>query len=201
MALTHGRNIEVFAFLAPLVLAKPFAEQLGMTKPVAFRVEETSPSFSIIAVAALAIATAGWAVTKSHLAYHHYRFLEAQTPIAAVDVLERRPALRIFSTAPFGGYLISRNIKTFIDGRAELYGEKFVLDYFDAVEAKNVDTLLQLLDTYRIDATLLNATSPAAQVLDHIGGWKRLYTDDIAVIHVREERPKTELSSAAHAPN
>ena len=30
MALCHIRNIEVFAFLAPLVLAKPIAEQWGM---------------------------------------------------------------------------------------------------------------------------------------------------------------------------
>ena len=34
-------------------------------------------------------------------------------------------------------------------------------------------------------ATLLVTDSPAAQVLDHIKGWKRLYGDDIAVIHVR----------------
>ena len=27
MALTHVRNIEIFAFLAPLVVAKPFAKQ------------------------------------------------------------------------------------------------------------------------------------------------------------------------------
>ncbi|MGH6715922.1 MAG: hypothetical protein ACREDC_07015, partial [Bradyrhizobium sp.] len=83
---------------------------------------------------------------------------------------------------------ISRGIKPFIDGRAELYGEKFVMEFFDAVEARNVDDLLRMLDHYRIDATLLVATSPAAQVLDHIPGWKRIYADKVAVIFVRTNR-------------
>jgi hypothetical protein len=41
-----------------------------------------------------------------------------------------------------------------------VYGEKFVVDYFDATEARNVGDFLALLDTYRIDATLPNTTSP-----------------------------------------
>jgi hypothetical protein len=115
-------------------------------------------------------------------------------------VLKQRQAQRIFSTAPFGGYLLSRDIKTFIDGRAELYGEQFVIDYFDAVEAKDVDLLLRLLETYRIDATLLNPTLPATKLLDHLPGWKRLYADDIAVIHVRDDRPRTTPSPAPESP-
>ena len=65
------------------------------------------------------------------------------------------------------------------------------MDYFDAVEAKDVETLLHLLEPYQIDATLLNPTLPATKVLDHLAGWKRLYADDIAVIHVRDGRPRT----------
>ena len=58
-------------------------------------------------------------------------------PAAAVDVLKQRHAQRIFSTAPFGGYLVSRDVKSFIDGRAELYGEKFVMDYFAGMDAND----------------------------------------------------------------
>jgi hypothetical protein len=71
------------------------------------------------------------------------------------------------------------------------------MEYFDAVEAKDVDTLLRLLDTYRIDATLLNPTLPAAKVLDHLAGWKRLYADDIAVIHVRDDQVKTDPATGS----
>lgn len=201
MALSHARNIEVFAFLAPLVLAKPFAEQMGMVQPDAAPAREIQSRPHIVMLAALAVAVAGWASTKSFIAHHPFSFIESQTPAAAVDVLKQRQAQRIFSTAPFGGYLLSRDIKTFIDGRAELYGEQFVLDYFDAVEAKDVDLLLRLLETYKIDATLLNPTLPATKLLDHLPGWKRLYADDIAVIHVRDERPGTASSAAPPSPH
>ena len=46
-----------------------------------------------------------------------------------------------------------------------------------------------MLDEYRIDATLLAPESPAARLLDHMQGWKRLYADDTAVIHVRTDQP------------
>jgi hypothetical protein len=188
MALAHARNIEIFAFILPLVLAKPFAEQLGTLLTGTAPAREGQPRFHVVMFAALAITVAGWATTRAFVANHPFSFLEVQTPVAAVDVLQKRHAQRIFSTAPFGGYLLSRDIKAFIDGRAELYGEKFVLDYFDAVMAKDVETLLRLLDTYRIDATLLTPDLPATKVLDHIPGWKRLYTDSIAVIHVRDDQ-------------
>ncbi|MCP3369807.1 hypothetical protein [Bradyrhizobium cajani] len=188
-ALNHVRNIEAFAMLTPLVLAKPFADHWGVTRTVAFRAAESRPSLALTAIAALAIVAAGWSITRSYATPSRYAFIGNHSPAAAVDLLERRHAERIFSTAPIGGYLISRNVKAFIDGRAELYGERFVLDYFDAIEGKNVDTLLRLLETYRIDATLLNTTVPASRIMDHLPGWKRLYADDIVVVHVRDDAP------------
>jgi hypothetical protein len=82
--------------------------------------------------------------------------------------------------------LISRNVPVFVDGRAELYGERFVMDFFKATEGKKPELLPRLLEEYKIDATLLGADMPGVQFLDHIKGWKRLYSDDIAVIHVRD---------------
>jgi len=118
-----------------------------------------------------------------------------------VDVLQQRGAQRVFSTAPFGGYMVTRDMKVFIDGRAELYGEKFVLDYFDALEARNVGQMLDLLDKYRIDSTLLDATSPMGYALDHVKGWKRLYKDDVAVIHVRSDEAKSSALPATESRN
>jgi hypothetical protein len=201
MALSHARNIEIFAFMVPLVLAKPVAEHLGTIGPAIVPSRAMQSRSHVIMLAALGVAVAGWASTKAFVAYHPFTFSESQTPVAAVDVLKKRQAQRIFSTSPFGGYLVFRDIKAFIDGRAELYGEKFVMDYFDAVTAKDVDTLLRLLDTYQIDATLLNPTLPATKVLDHLPGWKRLYADDIAVIHIRDGQSRATVSSAPELPH
>lgn len=188
MALAHSRNQEIFAFIVPLVLAKPFAEQLGTLLTGTGPAKEGQPRLQLVMVAALGIVIAATVATRAFVAQHTFSFLEVQMPVAAVDALQKRHAQRIFSTAPFGGYLVSRDIKSFIDGRAELYGEKFVIDYFDAVTAKDVETLLRLLDTYQIDAILLTPDMPATKVLDHIAGWKRVYADNIAVIHVRDDQ-------------
>ena len=75
----------------------------------------------------------------------------------------------------------------FIDGRAELYGEQFVLAFDGAVRLKDVDQLLDLLKKYEIDAVLLRPSTPAAKLLDHIGGWQRAYADELAVLHVRTD--------------
>jgi hypothetical protein len=137
-----------------------------------------------------AIAVGGWASTLSYVAHHQFAFASTQAPAAAVDILKKRQAKRIFNAYEFGGYLIARDVPTFIDGRAELYGEKFIMDYYTATGGPSVDGLLPLLDEYRIDATLLTPASPAAKLLDHVRGWQRLYADSTAVIHVRTEGAK-----------
>ncbi|MEK9283868.1 MULTISPECIES: hypothetical protein [unclassified Bradyrhizobium] len=185
MALTHVRNIEAFAFLVPLVLAKPLGEQSPRSRPDSL-IGETRPARYVTVTGALMIVGAAWTSTSIYMSHHRFNFTMRQTPVAAVDLLEQRKAQRIFNAYQFGGYLISRDIPVFVDGRAELYGERFVMDFFKAVEVKKLDNLTRLLDEYKIDATLLVADAPAAQVLDHIKGWKRLYADDIAVIHVRD---------------
>jgi len=196
MALTHVRSIEAFAFLVPLVLAKALG---GPTTPVETNGHggETWPARYFSAIGALMIVAAAWTSTSIYMAHHRFTFTTTQTPAAAVDLLQERKAQRIFNAYQFGGYLISRDIPVFVDGRAELYGETFVMDFFKAVEAKKLDNLTRLLEDYRIDATLMVADAPAAQVLDHIKGWKRLYADDVAVIHVRDDRPDAARAPAA----
>jgi hypothetical protein len=185
MALTHVRSIEAFAFLTPLVLAKPFATRQGSDDPVTtWAVEFWSLPFvrGLTMVALLGCLSAS---TVSYANHHEFVFTTQQTPAAALDAIERRGAKRIFNAYSFGGYMIWRDIPPFIDGRAELYGEKLVLTYFNAVEGKKIDELFKMLDEYGIEATLLVAGSPAALILDQAQGWQRLYADENAVVHVR----------------
>jgi hypothetical protein len=84
-----------------------------------------------------------------------------------------------------GGYLDFVGMAPFIDGRTELYGEAFVVRYHRAVSLENLPDFLQLLDEYRIEATLLMPATPAAALLDRLPDWRRVYADDIAVVHAR----------------
>jgi hypothetical protein len=85
----------------------------------------------------------------------------------------------------FGGYMVRAGLRPFIDGRTELYGAAFTSRHFRAVTLADLPDFLKLLDEYRIAATLLSPETPAVALLDRLPGWKRLYADDIAVVHVR----------------
>ncbi|MCP3369809.1 hypothetical protein [Bradyrhizobium cajani] len=183
-ALTHVRSVDAFAFLVPLVLAKPLGEMFPRA-PTDAPGADRWPARHVTALGALMIVAASWTSTVLHMGHHRFAFTMTHTPVAAVDLLEQRKPQRIFNAYQFGGYLISRNIPVFIDGRAELYGEKFVMDFFKATEGKKPELLPRLLDEYKIDATLLVADAPGPQILDQLRGWKRIHTDDVAVIHVR----------------
>ncbi|WFU71760.1 hypothetical protein [Bradyrhizobium sp. CB2312] len=191
-ALSHVRSIEAFAFLVPLVLAKPLGEMFPRPQLETVGVD-LWPARYVTALGALMIVAASWTTTALYMGHHRFTFTMTQTPVAAADLIEKLGAKRIFNAYQFGGYLISRGIPVYVDGRAELYGEKFVMDFFKATEGKKPALLPRLLDEYEIDATILVADAPGPEILDQLKGWKRVYADDIAVVHVRDD-------SAAAAP-
>jgi len=182
MALSHIRNIEIFAFLAPIVAVSPVARHFAVHPDVG------QPRLRIIQLLT-AIVFTGF-VTTLLAAGRGYAPPADQTPDAAIDALRNAGVSRTLNDLPFGGYMIWRGVPVFIDGRAELYGEKFGLAYYDALQLKSVDELLELLKTYRIDSALLSPSTPAASLLSHLGGWKRVYADAnaIAYVHSVEEQ-------------
>ena len=178
MALSHVRNVEIFALLAPLVVLTPLSSQFALQgagfSRKAFPAVSAAMLVAIVAVSSWAFAAIRPPVPAAN-----------QAPAAAVEVLKQHGARRILNDLPFAGYLISRGIPVFVDGRAELYGEAFVMDYYRAMQLKDVDVLLELLRRYDIDAVVLTPATPAARFMDHAAGWKRIYADDTAVIHMR----------------
>jgi hypothetical protein len=176
MALSHVRNLEIFALLLPLVVLAPVASQFAL-QPGRFK--------GMTAPAALAVLLAVGASTWALAAGSAFAPPIVQSPAAAVDALQALHPKRVLNDLPFGGYMISRNMPVFIDGRAELYGETFEMAYYRALQLKDVNGLLEILKTWDIDAVLLTPATPAVGLLDHIGGWQRVYSDRNAVLHVR----------------
>jgi hypothetical protein len=48
------------------------------------------------------------------------------------------------------------------------------------------ENFFRLLQEYKIEATLMRTQSAANILLDHMDGWQKVYTDDIATVHVRK---------------
>jgi hypothetical protein len=178
MALSHVRNAEMFALLLPIVLLTPVSSQFALQPAPATRM--TVPW----APAAMLVVMLG-AATWAFAAKAAFAPPEVQSHAAAVDAMMAHHPRRILNDLPFGGYLIWRHIPVFVDGRAELYGEAFEMAYYRALQLRDVDKFLDILKTYDIDAVLLTPSTPAVGLLDHIGGWQRVYSDSNAVLHVR----------------
>lgn len=184
MALSHVRSIEIFALLAPLVLAKPLSARFGRT-------DGAPVSGSAVGIAAVLVVVS--AATWAFAAHYTFTPMRTSTPVKAVELLKERKAQRILHNAGFGGYLITQNIPVFFDGRGELYGSEFLVKTFDALALKNMDLLLNLLESYRIDATLLTPSTPAVGLMDRLDGWKRIYADDLSVVHVRTSAAQSDV--------
>jgi hypothetical protein len=179
MALSHVRNVEVFGLLMPLAVLEPLASQFSL--PLA-RLARTSLPVAAAAALVAVLGVSTWAFAANA----RFSPPAIQSPAAAVDVLKDRNPRRVLNDLPFGGYLISRGLPVFIDGRAELYGEQFEMAYYRALQLKDVNVLLDLLKNYDIDAVLLTPVTPAASLLDHLDGWRRVYADETAVLHIRK---------------
>ncbi len=53
------------------------------------------------------------------------------------------------------------------------------------MQLKDVNELLDMLSKWDIDAVLLTPQTPAVGLLDRTSGWRRVYADQNAVLHVR----------------
>jgi hypothetical protein len=119
-----------------------------------------------------------------------YQPQQSVTPVKAVEALKASGAKHVLNSYGFGGYLIASGVAPFIDGRTELYGGDFVERHHNALMLRNVEAFFQLLKYHHIDATLLQPGTPAIGLLDRMPGWKRIYADNIAVLHVRVATPQ-----------
>ena len=124
--------------------------------------------------------------TVAYASVHRFEPHSHGAPVAAVAALKKLNVERVFNDYDFGGYLIVSGVAPFIDGRTELYGEKFFVDHNAASGLMEPENLFRLLEQYRIEATLMRTQSAATKLLDHIDGWQKVYADDIATIHVRK---------------
>lgn len=184
MALASARNATVLALLSPIVLVAPLAARFGgavVPSPNGARLR------SLVALAALVpiIAMTTFVIVAS-------RYAPPSGIAPAVAALKERGVSRVLNDYDFGGYLIWAGVPVAIDGRTELYGERFMVELDRAMTLKSPDALFDVLKLHRIDATLLWRRTPAAQLLDHVDGWKKVFADDNVVAHVRD-------SSARHS--
>jgi hypothetical protein len=115
-------------------------------------------------------------------------FYSGQAPITALshvpDAILRRPG---FNQYDLGGYLIFMGVRPFIDGRADMYGDAFMTNYTRIVYNQDRSALQQTFAKYGVVWTLFAADNAFNALLDQLPGWRILYQDKFAVVHVRSD--------------
>ena len=110
----------------------------------------------------------------------------ADSPVAPVSALAHVPpalaAEPVFNAYNFGGYLIYSHIRPFVDGRAELYSDLFMHQYFAIMHPERAALEAAFRD-HGIRWTILAPDDPVIGLLDALPHWCRIYADDVAVVH------------------
>ncbi len=175
LALQHSRHQMIAGIVGALALAEPFGR--GIAAPAA------RPARTWLAAAAVAVL----ALTAFRLVVPVGRVNDRMSPVAALDHVP--PALAaqpVFNDYGFGGYLIFKGVRPFIDGRADLYGDDFLTAY-GAASSGAPAPFQTLANQYGFRWSILTRDSAAAAMLDHLPGWHRMFEDGVAVVHVRDD--------------
>jgi hypothetical protein len=189
MALLYGRNFAVFAVAAAPVMSFWMDDALRARgwalrpRPVTARRVRLNWALVIVVWAGVLLYVVG-AVWPARVIREAQRaFLPMD---AAAWLREQAPSGNLFNSYNWGGYLMFAvpDQPVFIDGRTDLYGE-FVRQYVQIANA--VGRWRALMDDYEIEVALVEANSGLDAALRREPGWRLVYADDLAVIHIREE--------------
>jgi len=192
LALKHSRHADLLAVLGPVLLARPIGEQWfdqGVQQAGASLLDKwfhrlalpASPAAIGMIIAVLA------AVSLMAVLSDALRPRAAFAPEKALHALHASTVTgRGLNQYEFGGFLIFSGVPTFIDGRVDLFGDRFLTTYINSLNLTGRgDSLTDLLTQHDIQWTLLAPGLPAVRLLDELPGWRRLYSDRIAVLHIR----------------
>lgn len=178
-ALQHVRNEVIIGLIAALLVAEPLARQM---RTRAFRPAGGPATLGFeLAIGAPAALALALLLALNPISRGDDRVTPGAALAQVPPALQAQPVLNEYS---FGGYLIFRGLKPLIDGRTDMYGGAFLRTYVAAARAES-GPLQDLLSRYAIAWTLLPPDSPVVAVLDASPGWRRLYADPVAVVHVR----------------
>jgi hypothetical protein len=115
--------------------------------------------------------------------------IRGNSGVVPLTALARVPAaLRarpVFNDYSFGGWLVYKGVRPFMDGRSDMYGDNLLKLYLDVAGA-DPGSIDKAFKRYDIQWTIVTPASALAKAMDARPGWRRFYADKWAVVHVRQ---------------
>jgi hypothetical protein len=162
-----------------MLLARPIAGAIGMGGASGEwrRVARIALTATVAAAMAIGVVRLMMPIEQTDGASAPISALSAVTP-----ELSRKPVLNDYA---FGGFLIFEHVRLFIDARVEVYGDG-MLNLYDKLRSGDREAVEDALKRYDIAWTIFAPDNRIVATLDREPGWRRLYADATAVVHVRD---------------
>jgi hypothetical protein len=178
-------STDLLSFLSPLVIAEPFGKQL-----------KTPPNFSFSSLYPKNFKH--WIIIACYLAamltYLSFRTIESEQSIQTRKILsalksERQNLGNVLNSYSLSVYLIHEGLPVYIDSRAEIYGDKFLKDYFDTVNLrKGAEAFDEKVKKYNITWTIYETKLAINSFLERSPGWRKIYSDRYVTIFLKDTR-------------
>ncbi|ABF42129.1 hypothetical protein Acid345_3128 [Candidatus Koribacter versatilis Ellin345] len=183
-ALKTARNIPIFCLFAALMLADHLWTPSQWTLAPKYRVAMAGIVLVAGGVYCAEAASAG-------LAFQALAEKNLYPRDAANFIASHHLPANLLNDYSYGGYLIWRlypEYPVYVDGRADLYGDKFLDEYVDLYYGRAEPS--PFLDRNHINTVFLSPGSALATLMRLLcvrGPWQIVYEDPHAVIFVREQ--------------
>jgi hypothetical protein len=191
MGLLAGRNVALFALVAPMVITRhvaPLAEALSRRwgfRPLAVGMVPRPTALLNLSIAAILLVAVGIKVALVYPRGVNESAFARGLPVEAVEYLQKKqPEGRLFNSYNWGGYLLWAlpEYPVFVDGRTDLYNDEVIGEWIKVVRVE--EGWDQVLDRWQVRLVLLEPGSPLLSELESVG-WQLQYQDEVAVIYGR----------------
>ena len=106
-------------------------------------------------------------------------------PLAALEYIETHGLAerRMYNTYNWGGYLLWKGYKVFIDGRADVYMDDFMNEYVLAYQLRG--DWRRPLEKHDVEYVLIESGASFEALLEASAEWEQVYRDERAAIFLR----------------
>jgi hypothetical protein len=178
----HVRFFALFAMVAAPALATPISRLFPR-----FARRSSAPNAATRRVATAALAAVSLATILLLPLAPAPVPAPRTAPAAALEAARKLPVSgNGYNAYPFGGFLIFNGIRTFVDGRTELYLGGLLKKAWDAEGDKSDAAFLSLLNEYDVSWALLVPGTEAVDKLRRSTQWKQIFLDRDSELFVRK---------------
>lgn len=184
-ALKSARHIPFFAIVAAPLLAAQISAWL--------KYKRTTPVppprvWRVVNLLLLGVVAAAALVRIANVLGNQTRAEQSRFPTAALSwIRSNQPPRQLYNTYSWGGYLIWQlypDYPVFIDGRADVYGDRFIEQYLSIYRAE--PGWKSALESAGARVALLEPTAPLALALEADPAWERVFQDAVSVVFTRK---------------